>query len=217
MRGEDARGRRVVQLCGSGGAGSGGSPAAGDPGAGGRGPGGIVGGFRASLFAHRPAFDRAGEAVAGAFVAGLLHHPFGAPADGAAGLQPFVPLVRRAFDGRARVGRDGVFEEPRPSGGGRCGGALPPGGAARRAGSPAVVGRAFLGRRHADRGLGVDEELPPQGRRRRRSARRAQRRTGLPRRAALERDPRVHHRWRRPAVPQGRRPVEPAVATWAIC
>ena len=27
----------------------------------------------------------------------------------------------------------------------------------------AAVGRALFGRRHADRGLGVDEELPPQG------------------------------------------------------
>ena len=34
-------------------------------------------------------------------------------------------------------------------------------------GSPAAVGRTFFGRRHTDRGLGVDEELPAQGRRRR--------------------------------------------------
>ena len=52
-------------------------------------------------------------------------------------------------------------------GGRRGGGALPPGGAARRAGPPFVVGGAFFGRRHPDRGLGVDEELPAQGRRRR--------------------------------------------------
>ena len=105
---------------------------------------------------------------------------------------------------------DDLFEEPRPSGCGGCGGTLSSGGSARRAGSPAVVGRALLGRRHADRGVGVDEELPPQGRRRR-PARRAQRGARLPRRAALERDPCVHHGCRCPAVPQGRGPVEPAV------
>ena len=49
---------------------------------------------------------------------------------------------------------------------GRCCGALPPGGAARRTGAASAVGRAFLGRRHADRGVGVDEELPAEGRRR---------------------------------------------------
>ena len=37
----------------------------------------------------------------------------------------------------------------------------------RPAGQAAAVGRAFLGRWHADRGLGVDEELPAQGRQRR--------------------------------------------------
>ena len=41
--------------------------------------------------------------------------------------------MRRFVDGRAGVGRDGLFEEPRPSG--RCCGAVPPGGAARRWGA----------------------------------------------------------------------------------
>ena len=95
--------RRAVQLRGFGGAGSGGPSAAADPGTGGRGARGSVGGFRAALFADGPALDRVGEAFAGASAAGVLRDPFGASADGAAGLQPFVPLVRRAVDRRPGV------------------------------------------------------------------------------------------------------------------
>ena len=60
---------------------------------------------------------------------------------------PLVSLVRRSrsVDGRAGVGRDDLFEDPRPSGCGRRGGALRSGGSARRAGSPSAVGRALLG------------------------------------------------------------------------
>ena len=55
----------------------------------------------------------------------------------------------------------------------------------------------FSVRRHADRGVGVDEELPPQGRHRRAAGRRPQRQPGLPRRAAAQRHPCLDHRWRR--------------------
>ena len=48
-------------------------------------------------------------------------------------------------------------------------------------------------------------------RRGRRGRRRAQRAQELPWREALQRDPRVHHRSRREALPQGRRGREPAV------
>jgi hypothetical protein len=64
------------------------------------------------------------------------------------------------------VGRDGsLLEEPGSAGRRRDCGALPPGGAAGRAGQEALVGRSLLGRRHANRCLGIDEELPAQGRR----------------------------------------------------
>ncbi len=162
--------RRSVLVCELGGTGAGGSSAARDPGDRGRGAGDVVAGVRAALFDAGPAVDRAGAAAAGAVAAGVLRHPLGAPADGAAGLQPAVPLVRRAVDGRAGVGRDGLFEEPGSAGGRRDHGMLPAGGAAQRAGAGAAVGRSLLGRRHADRCLGVDEELPGQGRQRRRRA-----------------------------------------------
>jgi transposase len=61
-------------------------------------------------------------------------------------------------------------------------------------------------RRHADRGVRVDEELPATGRWRgwRRSfGRRAQPRRRLPRPAAPQRQPRLDHCRRCPAVPQG--------------
>ena len=45
--------------------------------------------------AERPALDRAGEAAAGLAAAGVLLGPLRAAADGAVGLQPPVPLVRR--------------------------------------------------------------------------------------------------------------------------
>ena len=64
--------------------------------------------------------------------------------------------------------------------------------AGRSAGQGAAVGRAFLGRRHADRGLGVDEELPPEGRQRRAARRRAATpsATSTARSAATRRTPR---------------------------
>ena len=59
-------------------------------------------------------------------------------------------------DGRRRCGmRLDVLEEPRPSAGGRHRGQVPGGGAGPAAGQGAAVGRALLGRRHADRGLGL--------------------------------------------------------------
>jgi hypothetical protein len=49
-----------------------------------------------------------------------------------------------------------------------------------------LVERPLLGRRHADRCLGVDEELPAEGRFGRAAFAGAQRRAQLPRREALE-------------------------------
>ena len=47
-----------------------------------------------SFIVNRPAVDCARTAAAGAAAAGVLHHPVGDPADGTAGLQPALPLVR---------------------------------------------------------------------------------------------------------------------------
>ena len=69
-----------------------------------RGAGSAGAEFRGALFAARPAVDSAGEAAAGDAAAGLLLDPLGAPADGAAGVRPVVPLVRRARRRRSGVG-----------------------------------------------------------------------------------------------------------------
>ena len=74
--------------------------------------------------------------------------------DGAAGLQPAVPLVRRLVDGRAGLGCQHVQQEPRPPAGRRRG-AAPAGGRGRAASDQgAHVQRALLRRRHAYPGLG---------------------------------------------------------------
>ena len=139
-------------------------------------------------------------------LAGVLLDPLGAAADGAAGVRPAVPLVRRARGRRCGLGPFDLLEEPRPAAGRRHRGEVPGRGAGAAAGEEAAVDRALLGRRHADRGLGVDEELQAEGRLGRAAGRRrAQRRGGLPRREALERDPCLDHRSGRQALPQGSR------------
>lgn len=125
--------------------------------------------------------------------------PLGTSVDGAAGLQPVVPLVCRSVGGRAGVGCDDVQQEPRPAAGWRgCAEVL---GGGCGAGAPArpAVGRSLFRGRDADRGLGVDQELPPQGRRRRAAGVGAQLGAELPRREAVQRDPCLDDRSRRPS------------------
>ena len=117
--------------------GSRGPSVAGDPRGRERRAGGDVIGLRSALLAPGPAGHRAGAAVAGAAAAMLLLGALGAPADGAAGVRPAVPLVRRARGGRSGVGREHVQQEPRPAAGGRGGAALP-GGTAGAAGGAAA-------------------------------------------------------------------------------
>ena len=74
---------------------------------------------------------------------------------------------------RSGLGPFDVLEEPRPAAGGRHRGEVPGRGAGAAAGEAAAVERALLGRRHADRGVGVDEELQAEGARRRSERRRA--------------------------------------------
>src|SRR5262249_45927354 len=68
-----------------------------------------------------------------------------------------------------------------------------------------AVGRAFLGRRHADSGLGLDEELPRQGRLGRAAGGRPQRRARLPWREAQQRHAYLDHRPGSEAASQGQR------------
>ena len=133
----------------------------------------LSGEFAALYAPDGPALDPAREAAAGDAVAGVLFDPLGAAVDGAAGVRPAVPLVRRARRRRCGLGPLDVLQEPRPAAGGRHRGQVPERGAGPAAGEAAAVARALLGRRHADRGLGVDEELPAEGRLGRAAGRRA--------------------------------------------
>ena len=102
--------------------------------------------------------------LAGDAVAGVLFDPLGTAVDGAAGVRPAVPLVRRHRRRRCGVGPLDVLQEPRSAAGGRHRRQVPGRGAGAAAGEAAAQHGSFLGRRHADRGLGVDEELPAEGR-----------------------------------------------------
>ena len=64
----------------------------------------LNGRLRGAVLGDGPALDPAGDAAAGDAVAGVLLGALRADADGADRLQPAVPLVRRAADGRARSG-----------------------------------------------------------------------------------------------------------------
>ena len=110
-------------------------------------------------------------------------------------------LLFRWFVGHRRrrcgVGPFGVLEEPRPAAGGRHRGEVPGGGAGAAAGEEASVDRSLLGRRHADRGLGVDEELQAEGRLGRAAGRAA---GATPKRTSTARSARTR-RMPRPPIP----------------
>src|SRR4029078_2530311 len=91
------------------------------------------------------------------------------------------------------------------------------GGAGAAEGEEASVERSFLGRWHADRSLGLDEERQAERRlwRDAGARRRAQCRSGLPWPETLERHPCFDHRSRCQALPQGETPGDDAVLTRA--
>ncbi len=166
-----------------------------------------------------PAWDdlRSRPAAAGAPAAGVLLDPLGAPADGAAGLRPPVPLVRRARDRRSGLESFDLLEESGSPARGRPRHRVSGPGSGSAAGPPPALERALQRRRQPGRGVGVDEELPAQARPGRLAEQRPRPRgeergsatgtesgTRLPRRAARQRQPRLDHRSRRPAVPQRR-------------
>src|SRR6185312_17569197 len=91
------------------------------------GAGAAVGPVRGAVCLRWAAFDCAGEAAPRAAAASLLRRAVGTATDGAGHLQHTVPLVHRAVDGRAGLGRDGVHQEPRTTARGRCGGLVPAG------------------------------------------------------------------------------------------
>ena len=142
----------------------------------------------------------------GAFVASPVLGALRTSADGADHLQHDVPLVRRAVDGRAGLGRDGVHQEPRaPAAGRHCArlSGRDPGGPS---GQAAAVGRALLCRWNHDRSLGQHEELPSQGRLGRAASTRSKRRNRLSRGATQQSDACLDHGRRRAALQEGSRP-----------
>ena len=174
MRGADERARIDVQLRLAGGAGAAGSSAARDPPDHRSGARAAVAALRHAVRQFRPAVDSAGAAAARAAAAGALHDSQRAAADGAAGLQPAVSLVRglgmddavwspttftknrdRLLDGDIAAA---FFEAVLIHADTRA----------------AAVGRALHGRRHAARGVGESEELPAARSRIRRAGRRRQ-------------------------------------------
>src|SRR5688500_18852362 len=89
---------RNVQLCGVGGSDPTGTPATGHPEARGSGSGRDVEAVRSAVLGGRAAVDSTGTAVARVIITGLLLDSQRKPADGAARLQPAVPLVRGPGD-----------------------------------------------------------------------------------------------------------------------
>src|SRR6516162_5423931 len=73
-------------------------------------------------------------------------------------------MVRRARGRRAGMGADGVHQEPRSAAGGGGRAQVPGRAAEPQGGVQSALERALLGRRHADCGMGIDEERPRQGR-----------------------------------------------------
>ena len=178
----------------------------------------LSGEFSALYSRMRPALDPAGEAAAGDAVAGVLFDPLGAAVDGAAGVRPAVSLVRRPRRRRCGVGSLDVFQEPRAPAGGRHRGQVLERGAGAAAGEAAAQHGSFLGRRHADRGLGVDEELQAEGRLGRTVRRRAA--GGTARRTSTARSARTRRTPRRPIPRRGSiargRARRPSSASWAM-
>ena len=127
--------------------------------------------FGQAVYQFRAAVDPAGEAVARVAAAGALHDPQRAAADGAAGLQPAVSLVRGPGHGRRRVVADDVHARIATA----CSTATSRAAffeavlIARRHAS-AAVGRALHRGRDVAGGVGESEELPAAGSRSRRRA-----------------------------------------------
>ena len=217
MRGPDRRTEGLFSYVSCETPGAGGASAAVDPAGRRCRAGGAVGRVPAALRAERAALDRAGEAAAGPAAAGVLLGALGAAAHGAAGLQPPVPLVRRAGRRRPGLGRDGVHQEPRPAARGRDRGQVPARGAGAAQGRGAALGRALLGRRHADPGLGQHEELPAEGRQRRAAGARAATASATSTASSGPTTPTPRPPTPRPGCSARAEARRPSSASWAIC
>src|SRR6185312_3732135 len=152
-----------------------------------------------------------GAVAAGDVATGVLRHSVGTPADGADGVRSAISLVRWAGGGRCGVGPLELHQEPGSASGRGDRSEVPARRSGTAEGQAAPVERPLLGRRYADRGLGLDQELPSQGWKRRRPGLRPQCRAQLPQGEAFERDPREHDRPRGPPLQEGQEPACEAV------
>ena len=148
--------------------------------------------------------DTAGEAGASDAVASVLFNSLGTAIDGAAGTRFAVSLVRWHRRRRRGVGSLSFFQEPRAPVGRRHRSQAVRRSSCASASEAASQHRPFLGRRHADRSLGVDEEFQAEAwlGRTARGWRRTQLGGGFSRREALERHPRLDYRSRGEALSQ---------------
>src|SRR3954464_5369769 len=83
---------------------------------------------------------------------------------GADGVRPAVSLVRWPVDRRSDLGSLGVLEKPRSAPRGRCRGEVPQCGSGSAGSEATPVERTLQRRWYSHRGVGLDEELPTQGR-----------------------------------------------------
>jgi hypothetical protein len=161
--------------------------------------------FCGAVLALWAGVDSAGAACSGVAAAGVLLDPVGASAGRADRIRPAVPLVCWPGHRRGCLGRDDVHQEPRPAARWRCRDEVPVGGAVAEPGEAAVVERALLGGRHADRSLGPARRASSRGTVRAIRRTRAERRAGFSRRASDERHPRLDHGPGCTALPEGSR------------
>src|ERR1019366_527646 len=138
------------------------SCAAVDSGDGGSRAAGVVGAFRGLVCAAGAAVDSAGEAAAGAVAADSVLRPQRAATDGAARLQPAVPLVRGIEPGRRGLGCDGIHEKPGAAAARRDRAALARSGAGAGTRTQSAERRTLHGGRNADRGVGEPAEFRAQ-------------------------------------------------------
>src|SRR6476646_7428132 len=154
----------IVFVCCSGGSGSAGSPFESNPAFCRWGAGGADGGVRRTVLEHWSALDPTRDASEGNALAGFLHDPLRAAADGADGVRPAVSLVRWPVDRRSDLGSLGVLEKPRSAPRGRCRGEVPQCGSGSAGSEATPVERTLQRRWYSHRGVGLDEELPTHGR-----------------------------------------------------
>ena len=169
--------------------------------------------LRHALLLDGPALDPAGDAAQGDAVAGVLLGAFRVGTHGADPLQPARPAGSSGCRWTRALGDPTVFTHNREQARRQADVARQFSGGAddSESGEAASVERALLGGRHAGRGLGKHEELPPKARLRRAARAGSATASATPQGEAVERDACLDAAFGSAALSQGRWPREPAV------